>query len=114
MKVFAVLMFLFASLSVASAQKTTFSGTVYDSHGAVVPTAQIDATFESGQHSATVSNNDGDFRIELAPGIYKLEVSMPGFISVEVAEYLVVDVKQMRMDFVLFGGRNHEPCGVSG
>jgi hypothetical protein len=61
------------------------------------------------------SADDGRFQIELEPGLYSLEVEGIGFLTIKYPEYLVVNSPTgMKMDFVMFGSRYHEPCAYSG
>ena len=96
------------------AQRTSLVGTIYDPNGAVIVGARVDAEHEKGEKASAESDPDGSFSLQLVTGIHKLTVSAPGFISVELSEYLIVRTSQMKMDFVLFGGKYHEPCGYSG
>lgn len=115
MKLIAVGIVAFTLLSSAQAQKIRLSGTIYDPNGAVVVKATINARSEKGQHLSTKSNDAGEFEIDLYPGIHALEVAAPGFLAVKYSEYLVVNTSSgMKMDFVIFGGKYHEPCGYSG
>jgi hypothetical protein len=43
-------------------------------------------------------------------------VASDGFLTIKYKEFLVVNSTNgtMSMDFVLFGGKYHEPCGFSG
>jgi len=55
------------------------------------------------------------FGLDLKPGLYSLEISGSGFLTIKYPEYLIVNSSTgMKMDFVMFGARFHEPCGVSG
>lgn len=115
MKLGVVVFLVLALFAVSSGQKVKFSGTVYDYNGAVVASATINGRSEKGQLTSGKSNDDGKFEIELQPGLYALEVSANGFLTVQYEEYLIVNSPVgMRMDFVLFGARWHEPCGVGG
>jgi Carboxypeptidase regulatory-like domain len=90
---------------------------IYDPNGASVAGAKIQAKFETGGgFTFVLSNNDGSFSIDLVPGIYAIDVSRPGFITINYSEFLVVNSsnKKMSIDFVMFGGKYHEPCGYSG
>jgi len=108
--------FVFFLVGFVNSQNIKFTGTVYDSNGAVVPGAKINATHEKGPKFTGSSNNEGEFVIPVVPGIYALDVSAPGFLSIKYDEYFVVNSTngKMKMDFVLFGSKYHEPCGYSG
>ena len=109
---------LLASLAALTcvAQSTKLEGTIFDPAGAVVPAAKVEARFEKGNVTSTISDSEGHFALRLKPGIYSLEVSRPGFVTIEIAEYQLVDAgaKGMTLDLVLFGSNAHEPCGYSG
>ena len=115
MRVIQVIILVLALTWCASGQRVRFSGAIFDSTGAVVVSATIEARSEKGQHTAAKSNGEGKFEIELQPGLYEIDVSAPGFLTVQYSEYLVViSPSGMKMDFVMFGGKWHEPCGYSG
>ena len=100
----------------AFSQTIKLTGTVYDPGGALVPSAQIKTIDEKGITLSSSSNSSGEFEVRLIPGLYSIEVSGPGFLSVKHNEFLVVNSTNGKMiiDFVLFGSKYHEPCGVSG
>ena len=116
MKIFAVCLVYFGFVAGAHAQIVKLSGTVFDSTGAVVVGVKVAATPETGkQPTFGTSNESGDFQIHLAPGLYALEVSGNGFLTIQYPEFLVVNsTTGMKVDFVMFGAKYHEPCGVSG
>lgn len=99
-----------------SAQNIKLTGTVYDPGGALVASAQIKTVDEKGHALVGSSNSEGVFEINLIPGLYSIEVSGPGFLTIKQREYLVVNSTngKMSIDFVLFGAKYHEPCGYSG
>lgn len=107
-----ILVFVFAVCSNAQA----LTGTIYDPNGAVIPRASIKALDEKGISSIVSSNDQGKFEIRLAPGLYALEVSCPGFITIKYREFLMVNSTYTRMmqDFVLFGTTLHETFGYGG
>ena len=75
------LLLLFASMcATAQAQTGSIHGTVADPSGAVVPSATITLTSQSGASSFVLSGGDGAFAIDsLAPGSYTISVSAEGF-----------------------------------
>ncbi len=103
------------SIDVAS-QTVKFFGTTFDPNGALVVKATITATDEKKRSVSSYSNEEGQFEINLAPGIHAVDVSAIGFLAIKLKEFFVVDstTGKMSMDFVLFGAKYHEPCGVSG
>jgi hypothetical protein len=116
MRILLVLTFVGFLTAVSSAQKVKFSGTLFDYNGAVIVKGTVAARSDQTK-SATVSTSDDDgrFQMDLEPGLYSLEVEGTGFLAIKYPEYLVVNSPTgMKMDFVMFGSRYHEPCGYSG
>ena len=109
-----IIVFVFSLVSFVNGQSIKFTGTVYDPNGAVVSGAKITVTHEKGRMFTARSNNEGEFATAVVPGIYVIDVSAPGFLSVIYDEYLVVNstTGTMKTDFVLFGTKYHEPCGL--
>ena len=116
MRVWTFAFFILLAAVVCNAQTTTLNGSIFDPHGALVPGAKVEARYEKGGIVSVHSDDEGRFTLSLRPGIYALEVSRPGFVKVEIAEYILVDAgaKVMLLDFVLFGANDHEPCGYGG
>jgi hypothetical protein len=111
--------FIAAIVTVASAaygQKIKLSGVVYDPHGSLVVGATVSATNSKGKLVSVNSGRLGSYQLELEPGIYAIDVASDGFLTIKYKEFLVVNSTNgtMSMDFVLFGGKYHEPCGFSG
>jgi len=106
---------VFCASSVA-AQKISFSGTVFDYNGSVVSSANLTATADKSKVISSASaNGEGRFRLDLEPGLYSIEISRDGFLKIKYPEFMIVNAQNgMKMDFVMFGARYHEPCGVSG
>lgn len=69
--------------SLAQSGRGTLTGSVKDSTGAVVSGASLDLTASTtGSHRIAISSAEGLFTFpELAPGIYSLSVTSPGFQS---------------------------------
>lgn len=110
-----LLLIFFSSITVAS-QSTKFTGTTFDPTGAIVVRAEVKLTSEGGRTYTSLSNVAGEFEIDIAPGIYSIEVSSEGFLTIKQKEFFVVksSTGKMSMDFVLFGAKYHAPCGYSG
>jgi hypothetical protein len=100
----------------AFSQNIKITGTIFDPNGAVVTSSQIRAVDQKGHSFVGASDTEGCFEITLIPGMYSLEVSAPAFLTIKHPEFLVVNstTGKMTMDFVVFGGKSHEPCGYSG
>jgi TonB family protein len=80
----ALTLFLATTLAVAAAQtSSTFSGTVIDPQGAVLPGVDVTLTAEGQQTPQRVSTTrSGQFQFTgLAPGEYAVRVQVPGFRS---------------------------------
>ncbi|MGD9590308.1 MAG: carboxypeptidase-like regulatory domain-containing protein [Pyrinomonadaceae bacterium] len=97
-------------------QSTKLSGVIYDPKGAVIVGAEVKVINAAGKLHIVKSNSEGSYSLELYPGLHSIDVSQRGFISLRIEEYLVVQSAfgKMNYDFVLFGSRNHEPCGYTG
>src|SRR5260370_38479036 len=76
----------------AQVQRGSISGTVFDSQGAVVPSAQVTATDGSTGAAFTVkTSNEGTFTIPgLAFGNYSVRVAASGFRQWEATSVQVV------------------------
>jgi hypothetical protein len=111
----AVLFICCFSLSVFG-QTVKLTGTIFDPNGALVINGQISAVDGKGRTISAQTNSEGQFNLDLAPGIYSLDIAAPGFLTIKHKEFLVVNTTTGRMssDFVLFAGKYHEPCGYSG
>lgn len=75
------------------AATASISGTVLDSHGAVVPGAQIVLTdTQAGEIYKTKSNDEGFYEfINLAAAVYKIDAESPGFKKLVVTEIEIKD-----------------------
>jgi hypothetical protein len=116
MRTILLIAILFSSTFIVSAQRVNFSGTIFDPSGAVVVGANVVAIYSKSKSMLScTSNTEGVFNLDLEPGLYSLEVNKDGFLTLKYPEFLLVNsTTGMRMDFVMFGARYHEPCGVSG
>jgi hypothetical protein len=99
------------------AQRITgdISGTVLDSTGAAVKDAKVTATnVATGETRSAVSSDAGFYRIlELPPGNYKVDISVPGFKrESRTAEVAISSVTQS--DFHLLPGQVSEMVEVQG
>jgi hypothetical protein len=66
-----------------SAQESTFSGTVTDSTGGVLPGVAVTAWHEaSGNSFLGVTDERGVFRIPVRAGVYRITAELPGFASI--------------------------------
>jgi len=97
-----VVLSLFFLSTRAAAQTGSFSGTVTDSQGAVVPQAKITATnVATGIARETETDESGTYRItNLTPGLYDVRIEHQGFksvlfshVSLNVDAVLTLDTK---------------------
>jgi hypothetical protein len=107
--------FLLLSHPVSAQFRAGIQGTITDASGAAVPGATIVVTNkETGVAQETVSGDAGFFRISgLAPGQYRVTVSLPGFKEAR-AENVVVEAEEMRgLDLALQPGEITEAVTVT-
>lgn len=82
--------FLILSQSVyAQTSITILSGTIKDQLASVIPNARITAEDRHGKSYSSMTNEDGSFELELAAGLYKIEITRESFQKFIIAEYLV-------------------------
>lgn len=76
-----VALMLVAAAAIAAAQTAaTYSGTLFDSQGGVLPGAHVTLTNSEGKAVDTDTNRSGQFRFtDLSAGDYALDVRLPGF-----------------------------------
>ncbi len=89
--VLALVLVVFASITIAQSTKGTIAGVVSDKSGAVVPGASVTATAVDGIDSrSVVSGSNGEYRIEpLTPGDYVVTVEAKGFAKTKVQGVVV-------------------------
>ncbi len=97
MKLLQVLVLIFGLVVLANAQKTSLSGTVYDSNGAVILGTKVYATNAKGRKIETIVNTDGNYLLELPIGIYTIEFNSANFKSVRFENYQVVNSNTGKM-----------------
>ncbi|MFL6256862.1 MAG: carboxypeptidase regulatory-like domain-containing protein [Pyrinomonadaceae bacterium] len=83
--------------------EVSFSGTVTDERGAVVPGANVTARLvNTGAERTAVTNGEGRYRlVELQPGAYTLRAERAGFATEERREVLTLAGQSVRLDFTL-------------
>jgi hypothetical protein len=99
MKVLRVLILIFALSVFANAQKAVLSGTVQDFFGAVIPNGNIKAADDKGKTFSTQTNENGDYKLELPQGVYKIEVTFLPYSKFIISDYLITN--KMRLDVAL-------------
>lgn len=90
----------------ADAETATVSGTVADARGVRIPGVEIvlsDASAgNSSELTSAVTDRTGTYEIPgIAPGVYRLTASMPGFRPVTWQNVRAVQGRPLRFDFSL-------------
>ena len=97
MKKLLLIFFLIGISRQTYAQQVQYlSGTIKDDSGNALPGAGI---YISGYKIATVSNNDGDYRLPLSPGNYDVLIKMIGFLP-QNQNITIID-QAIKLDIVL-------------
>ena len=94
----------------------TLNGTVTDSSGGAVPSANVTVAEKStGLARSTTTNGEGNYNMPyLKPGEYRVDVEAPGF-KRSTRDNVVLDVSTvLRVDAVLTPGNLSETIEVSG
>ncbi len=96
---------LAGSISLLNAQSSTtgqISGVVTDPTGAVVPSAKLTLTSESGLRREVSSGEDGSYLFSLVPpGVYRIEAAAQGFKTVAVDQVTVRITEVSHLDIAL-------------
>jgi len=94
------------------------AGTVFDPIGAVVVDAKV-AVRGSSFERETATNGEGQYEIELPPGIYLIEVRSPGFCRARRASFRARPQIKVNFDFTLLicpshseGPMSYEPIAL--
>jgi hypothetical protein len=98
-----------------SGEETRVAGTVTDSSGMALPGALVEV-FDRGGDSAgeAYADEDGEFEVAVAPGIYRVVANLPGFMSREYREVSVSAGRTRQLDFTLEVGGVSENVTVTG
>ena len=111
----AVVLALAGTLSAQTATTGQISGLVSDPAGAVVPGAKVVAVDEAGLKRDMVTDASGHFRLpQLAPGLYRVEISAKGFTPAKIAGVVVEITKTTVTDVTLKVGTQAEVVEVTG
>jgi hypothetical protein len=96
--------------------KMVLTGAVYDWNGAVIVGAKVTAYQTNGEKYESKTNNEGIYSILLPFDVYRFEVYSPGFSTLKIEKYRIVDSTygKMNFDFVLEVAGNSETCGYGG
>ncbi len=102
------LLFLFGSAVTASAQSTlaSLAGSVHDSSGALVRTAQVTATRTEDQsrHTVTTDSQGAFTLVNLPPGTYTVQAISLTFSPLEQTGILLTARQNLRLDLTLTAG----------
>ncbi len=91
---------------------TRVHGAVTDPDGAAIPGATVTYTPVTGAPRKTTSGPDGNYTLTLAPGLYNLLVTMPGFSSYSVQGLRIAPVAGVTMDAKLQIGEQNVVVNV--
>jgi hypothetical protein len=102
----AVVTVLILSLFMAEdliAQTSSISGTIIDTDGRKVPYVNVTATnTATGEDKVAITGDAGTYKIEgLAPGTYKVSMSVQGFVMPEVANQTLGATESKQLNFTL-------------
>ena len=103
----------------AYAQEATFTGSVTDSTGAVLPGVTITAVNEaSGNTFTAVTDERGDFRLPVRVGTYRITSELSGFTTVNRTLQILIgqDGRRQRSDGAVnrAGNRHRHGRGAAG
>lgn len=84
-----IVIFVLCSAVCAIAQKAVVTGTVVDENGAVIAGTRIEFISDKGRNYTGPTNADGEYRIELESGLYKVIASRPPFTDAVLTNYWV-------------------------
>ncbi len=86
----------------AQEQRGSIEGVVKDASGAVLPGATVEATSAVGPVASTTTDAQGAYRFPaLAPGQYRVNANLQGFVAKEVVEVRVGLGQIKKVDFAL-------------
>ena len=93
-------LFLFSLITLALSAQSSLFGTVKDATG--VPLAFANVSYEKDSVMAGVTTDlDGDYHVELEPGIYTVIFSMTGYHSLQFNQVIVKNNAATKLDAVL-------------
>ena len=101
MKILQVLILIFVIAVSVNAQKAVLSGTVTDDMGALIPQGKIDLIDETGKKFSALTNDEGEYKIQIDEGTYKIEVEFSPFQKFVIFEYRITPSGKMRLDVAL-------------
>ena len=89
MKVLQILVLMLGFVVFANGQKAILSGNVTDKWGAVIPNVKIEARNSAGKTTATRTNDDGHYQLNLIEGEYTIEITKTPFDKISVSNYWI-------------------------
>ena len=108
MKLLLILLLVFGLFTCAEAQdisvnaeKSTLGGTVTDINGAILVDARVNLVGKLGKVFSTSTNDQGVFRIEVNPDIYRIEFSREYFQTYKIEGFRVANRSRMQLDVAL-------------
>ncbi|OFW01278.1 MAG: hypothetical protein A3I61_15380 [Acidobacteria bacterium RIFCSPLOWO2_02_FULL_68_18] len=109
----AILVILFLPMF-ASAQEATFTGSITDATGGVLPGVTITAVHEaSGNTFTTVTDERGEFRLPVRVGIYRIAAELAGFTTVSRSLQVLIG-QTVDMDVQMMPSAVQETVTVTG
>ncbi len=90
-----------AKSSTRKAGEAQLYGAVTDQSGAVLPSATVTVTDASGALRNATSNDQGQYSINLAPGVYTLSISAKGFKEFKTEGLSLTSDQEIEMDGTL-------------
>ena len=99
----AILIGLILTQAAAAQVNSTVSGTVEDTHKALIPGVTITATnIQTGVETKTISNDTGSYNFPaLVPGTYRIKAELMGFNTKTVSSIELAAGLSFRQNFVL-------------
>ncbi len=95
-------------------QKIKLTGVVYDTNGALVVGAKVNATNRNGEIFEVKTNDDGIYLLNLLPEFYMIEFEQSGFKKTIIESFQLVNSTygKINQDVVLIVDNSN--CGVAG
>src|SRR5262245_47928063 len=100
--------------ALAQTEWGNITGVVTDPSGAVVAGAEITIlATATNVAKTTISETGGQYNVPLAPGIYQIQVSLPGFKKYQAGNVVVTAATTVRLDIKLEVGAISEVVSVT-
>jgi hypothetical protein len=87
----------------AASRKILLTGTIFDSNGALIPSATVTAKAQDGKEYTVITNGDGEYELLLSLGKYRIQATGFGCCIRVIEDYQIVnaDKNKMSLDLVL-------------